>query len=390
MRSSIILAGFATFLSSCAAQKVVGSSMGFAKGTTGGGSATPAVPKDITQLKTWLSDSVARVIVIDKEFNFIGSEGTVSENGCRPASNKCPGNGGQDAINGANWYVIFFSCDGQPAVKVSYDKAGVSGLVVGSNKSIVGVGAKGVIRGKGLRMQSGVKNVIIQNIHITELNPQYIWGGDAIQTFGADLIWIDHVKISLIGRQMFAASSGGATSGRITISNTEFDGSTAWSASCNNKHYWTILLNGSKDSVTLFGNYIHHTSGRSPKVAGKATIVHAVNNSGYSPTYFFAYRLSEEGLWPTFDVTAPSQVVAEGNVFYRVKTSLLGKTGKLYTLPGSACKANLGHDCVANAVTESGAFSASDNILAAFKGYPTFVIGKATTNVRLTAGVGKI
>lgn len=77
---------------------------------------------------------------------------------------------------------------------------------------------------------------------------------------------------------MFAASSGGATSGRITISNTEFDGSTSWSASCNNKHYWTILLNGSKDSVTLFGNYIHHTSGRSPKVAGKATIVHAVNN----------------------------------------------------------------------------------------------------------------
>ncbi|MAD84334.1 MAG: hypothetical protein CL912_15325 [Deltaproteobacteria bacterium] len=92
----------------------------------------------------------------------------------------------------------------------------------------------------------------------------------------------------------------------------------------------------------------------------------------------------------TFDVTSPSQVVAEGNVFYRVKTSLLGKTGKLYTLPGSACKANLGHDCVANAVTESGAFSASDNILAAFKGYPTFAVGKATTNIRLTAGVGKI
>ncbi|KAG4428400.1 hypothetical protein IFR05_016119 [Cadophora sp. M221] len=371
MRTSIILASFATLLSSCAAQKVVGSAMGFAKGATGGGSATPAVPKDIAQLKTWLSDSVARVIVIDKEFNFIGSEGRVSENGCRPASNTCPGNGGQDAINGANW------CDGQPAVKVSYDKAGVSGLVVGSNKSIVGVGAKGVIRGKGLRMQSGVKNVIIQNIHITELNPQYIWGGDAIQTFGADLIWIDHVKISLIGRQMFAASSGGATSGRITISHTEFDGSTSWSASCNNKHYWTILLNGSKDSVTLFGNYIHHTSGRSPKIAGKATIVHAVNNMFHEAV-------------ETFDVTAPSQVVAEGNVFYRVKKSLLGKTGKLYALPGSACKANLGHDCVANVVTESSAFSASDNVLAAFNGYPTFAIGKATTNIRLTAGVGKI
>lgn len=39
-------------------------------------------------------------------YNFIGSEGTVSETGCRPASNTCPGNGGQDAINHADWLVL--------------------------------------------------------------------------------------------------------------------------------------------------------------------------------------------------------------------------------------------------------------------------------------------
>jgi pectin lyase len=66
----------------------------------------------------------------------------------------------------------------------------VSGLTVGSNKSIIGVGAKGVLRGKGLRMANGAKNVIIQNIHITDLNPQYIWGGDAITVDGSDLIWV--------------------------------------------------------------------------------------------------------------------------------------------------------------------------------------------------------
>jgi pectate lyase len=48
------------------------------------------------------------------------------------------------------------------------------------NKSIVGVGSAGVIRGKGLRLLNGVSSVIIQSIHITELNPQYIRGGDAI------------------------------------------------------------------------------------------------------------------------------------------------------------------------------------------------------------------
>jgi pectin lyase len=39
-------------------------------------------------------------------------------------------------------------------------------------------------------MANGAKNVIIQNIHITELNPQYIWGGDAITVDGSDLIWV--------------------------------------------------------------------------------------------------------------------------------------------------------------------------------------------------------
>lgn len=41
---------------------------------------------------------------------------------------------------------------------MTYDTAGVSGINVGSNKSIIGVGSKGVIRGKGLRMANGAKN----------------------------------------------------------------------------------------------------------------------------------------------------------------------------------------------------------------------------------------
>lgn len=51
---------------------------------------------------------------------------------------------------------------GATPISVTYDKAGVSGINVGSNKSIIGIGSKGVIRGKGLRMANGVQNVIIQ------------------------------------------------------------------------------------------------------------------------------------------------------------------------------------------------------------------------------------
>lgn len=44
----------------------------------------------------------------------------------------------------------------------SSDKAGSLAITVKSNKSIVGRGSDGVIKGKGLRIVSGANNVIIQ------------------------------------------------------------------------------------------------------------------------------------------------------------------------------------------------------------------------------------
>lgn len=80
-------------------------------------------------------------------------------------------------------------------ITVTYDKASHLGMDVGSNKSLVGKGSAGVLNGKGLRFKAGAKNVIIQNIHITNLNPQYVWGGDGISLSGNDGVWIDHVKV---------------------------------------------------------------------------------------------------------------------------------------------------------------------------------------------------
>ena len=52
---------------------------------------------------------------------------------------------------------------------------------------MIGQGNKGVIKGKGIRMVNGVKNIIIQNVRFTEINPQYVWGGDAITVDGGKL-----------------------------------------------------------------------------------------------------------------------------------------------------------------------------------------------------------
>jgi pectin lyase len=97
---SYIFGNLLAFLGRAAAVGVVGTAPGFAASTTGGGSATPQYPADITVLKAWLTDSAARVRVQlpparpylqSIRYNFIGSEGIVTETGCRPASNTCPG-----------------------------------------------------------------------------------------------------------------------------------------------------------------------------------------------------------------------------------------------------------------------------------------------------------
>ncbi|KAJ4320872.1 hypothetical protein N0V94_003171 [Neodidymelliopsis sp. IMI 364377] len=369
------------FASSVAAAGVSGTPFGFAAATTGGGDAEPVYPTSVEELTNYLTDDEARVIILNKEFNFIGTEGDVTEDGCRPDSNKCPEDGGQDAINGAEW------CTGSsyPSVSVTYDSAALKPINVGSNKSIVGEGTKGVIRGKGLRFANGAKNVIVQNIHITELNPQYIWGGDAITLAGTDLIWIDHVKISLIGRQHIVA--GYDPSNRVTISNTEIDGNTSWSASCDNHHYWALLLIGSGDTITFQGNYIHHTSGRSPKVGGtdKGTLLHAVNNYWYDNTgHAFSIAPEENG-----------RVLAEGNVFESVNQPIEDGADFLYAVTddGKACSSPLGRTCEVNTLTDSGDWTGSaTDFLSSFadEGVTATAATEVAASVKSNAGVGKL
>lgn len=176
--------------STVSAAGVVGAAEGFAKGVTGGGNAAPVYPKTNAELVSYLGDSSARVIVLNKIFDFTGSEGSASGSGCAPWGT---GSGCQVAINQNGW------CDNYqqsaPKVNVNYDKAGVIGITVKSNKSLVGEGSKGGIKGKGLRLSGNVKNIIIQNIQITGINPKYVWGGDGITLDGTDMVWIDHVKV---------------------------------------------------------------------------------------------------------------------------------------------------------------------------------------------------
>lgn len=209
---------------SVAAQAVKGTAYGFASGVTGGGDATAAVPSSAEELAEWLSDDTARVILIEQEYDFTGT--TATDSGCDRTS--C------SFDNGGQMYIGDLSCGTSDNVAVSsitYDAAGPDPLKVGSNKSIISPNGQGVLRGKGLSLQDGASNVIIQGVEITQLNPEYVWGGDALDFQGNnDGVWVDHCKFSLIGRMMIVNHYAGS---RITFSNNEFDGQTTNSATCN-------------------------------------------------------------------------------------------------------------------------------------------------------------
>jgi pectin lyase len=180
----LVFVAFAGLVHMATAVGVVGKAEGFATGVTGGGNATPQYPKDIKELTSLLTDNTARVIVLDKTFDYTTSEGTVTGTACASwgTGTKCQ-------------RILQDTCDSGVAKEtVTYNKAAKSLIKVGSNKTILGIGAKGIIKGKGLSFEG--KNVIVQNIEVSDLNHKYVWGGDALSFAGADLIWIDHVTVS--------------------------------------------------------------------------------------------------------------------------------------------------------------------------------------------------
>ncbi|CAG8975053.1 hypothetical protein HYALB_00011832 [Hymenoscyphus albidus] len=380
MRSfAIFSAAVAVLSSGASAAGVTGAAEGFAKGITGGGSASPVYPNTNAELVSYLGDNSARVIVLTKTFDFRGTEGTSTGSGCLPwgTGSQC-----QVAINKDNWCGNYQP--DAPTTSITYDNAGSLGITVKSNKSLVGQGSAGKILGKGIRMVSGVKNIIIQNIEISNINPKYVWGGDAITIDGADQVWIDRCTTSLIGRQHIVL--GNSASGRVSITNNKIDGVTSWSATCDGYHYWNMYFTGSNDLVTLKGNYIYHTSGRAPKVAGN-TLLHAVNN--------YWYDNSDHA----FEITSGGNVLAEGNVFQNIDRVLdTTPTGHLFTAPSaganSACSASLGRVCQMNGFGSSGTFNqANTNFLSNFNGKniaSASAYGGVVASVGKTAGMGRI
>ncbi|KAK6527381.1 hypothetical protein TWF281_010561 [Arthrobotrys megalospora] len=339
---------------------VKGSPMGSASGVTGGGNVAPVYPSTIAQLKSYLTSSSPQVIVISGTFNFVGSEGTTTYKACN-AYPCTPANGGQMLLN------TLGGCGSLATSDVTIDNAGYLGIGVKSDKTLVGIN-NAVLNGKGLRLV-GVSNIIIQNIAITNLNPKYVWGGDAISLSGTSKIWIDHVTTSSLGRQHY--SFGTDSNKGITISNSFINGVTSYSASCDKHSYWGLELVGSNDQITFYKNYVYYTSGRSPALSGN-TLFHAINsvwssNSGHAL----------EG------TTSTGRGLYEGCVFINVPTMVSSFAGQLFTSESayvSQCSTYLGRACQTNIYSGSGTFNYhSTSFLSGFSGQSIPAVASASS-----------
>lgn len=124
---------------------VSGTPAGFASAVTGGGNASPVYPSSTAELTTYLGDSQARVIVLTQTFDYTDSEGTKTSSGCSPWGTAA---GCQIAINANSWCQNYEPS--APTVSsITYNAAGVEGITVASDKTIIGKGTSGVIKGKG-------------------------------------------------------------------------------------------------------------------------------------------------------------------------------------------------------------------------------------------------
>ncbi|KAG1690409.1 hypothetical protein DVH05_028197 [Phytophthora capsici] len=400
-RLQFLFAAAVALVAQSATAITIGSPSGLATGTTGGGDAAPVYPKTTKELVALLRDPAPQVVILNTTFDFRTLEGNTTAEGCRPDyMRKCielnNGFKSQDVILQDGGMNNTGGCTNGVSVNVTYDNAPFNRLNVRSNKTIRGVGQSGVIMGKGLALNGD--NIIVQNIHITEINPHLVWGGDAITIQGLTdgtvplkHIWLDHIKISRIGRQFIAVDKAGAST--MTISNSDFDGHTEFSKTCDGHHYWSFLLYGKYTGISMVNNYIHYLSGRLPKVGGTAdsnVVTHIANN-------FY-----KDNSYHSMEIGTNAYVLAEGNYFINTTKPLYdgddpdvpGMTdGSIYAPLESSedeCKAQLRRPCVANVLEGSGPFGSRNGTtaLAKVKPHPTIArhAPKQAQQLKLSTG----
>ena len=170
-------------------------------------------------------------------------------------------------------------------------------LLLGSNKTIVGLGRGAQVRGVTFEFGSA-HNVILRNLAVYDVNRDLIEAGDAFGLTQATQVWIDHATTKWISDGFDDVRSG---SQGITLSWLHYDGISP--SECSGQHLRTADITGA--TVTFHHCFFDHVQSNSPTVRDGAQV------------HLFANLFSDN---PGISVAAlcGAQVLLEGNTFQRV------------------------------------------------------------------------
>ncbi|MFD9435452.1 pectinesterase family protein [Streptomyces sp. NPDC060002] len=146
-----------------------------------------------------------------------------------------------------------------------------SGIVVTSNKTIIGVGDTGEIVHGELHLDPGTHNVIIRNLTIRDSYVEGDWDGkttdfDAIQMDTADHVWIDHNRFTHMGDGLLDIRRN---SQYVTVSANRFD--------THNKAFGIGWTTDVLTQITIDHNWFTGTKQRNPS-ADNCAYAHLYNN----------------------------------------------------------------------------------------------------------------
>jgi pectinesterase len=146
-----------------------------------------------------------------------------------------------------------------------------SDIVVGSNKTVIGVGDTGEIVHGELHLNPGTHNVIIRNLTIRDSYVEGDWDGktqdfDAIQMDTVDHVWIDHNDFTHMGDGLIDLRKD---SQYVTVSYNRFTN--------HNKAFGIGWTSNVVTQVTIDHNWFSGTKQRNPS-ADNCAYAHLYNN----------------------------------------------------------------------------------------------------------------
>jgi pectate lyase len=173
-------------------------------------------------------------------------------------------------------------------------------LLLGSNKTIVGLGRGAQLRGVNIELESS-RNVILRNLTVYDVNARLTEAGDAFGLTNASQVWIDHCTTKWISDGFTDLS---ADSRAITLSWIHYDGATP--DECDGQH--TRAVTATDSELTVHHCFFDHVFSHAPRVVGASARAHLFNN------------LTSDDLGYGVGASCSAQVLMEGNTFQRVAT----------------------------------------------------------------------